>query len=71
MSEVLPNTKLREMTHDEIELHAAEVLRELFDLRVKRSTDALDKPHSLRGKRREYARILTLLGERKSKGKKA
>ncbi|MDX2177809.1 MAG: 50S ribosomal protein L29 [Candidatus Sumerlaeia bacterium] len=57
--------KLREMTDDELQVAAAEFLRSQFEFRIKSATNDLAQPHLVRVKRRDYARLMTILGERR------
>lgn len=42
-----------------IEAKVSELRRELFDLRLQRSTTSVEKPHKLKEIRRDIARLLT------------
>lgn len=69
MSEVLDAKKLRSLSEDEMRLRAAEILRDLFQLRIKGVTKDLVQSHVVRDKRREYARLLTILKQRRAAAK--
>lgn len=56
--------KLREMTGDELAQQLADSERELFNLRVRKSTGQVEQPLRLRTLRRDVARIKTILKER-------
>ncbi|HHN73843.1 MAG TPA: 50S ribosomal protein L29 [Acidobacteria bacterium] len=60
----MKTSKLRDMTTDELHREAGELRRALFNLRLKKATGQLEKPHKLRETRQDLARVLTLLGER-------
>lgn len=57
--------KLREMTDEELELTAAELLRSQFEYRIKGAINELPQSHLVRVKRRDYARLMTILTERR------
>jgi ribosomal protein L29 len=61
--------KLKTLTDGDLEIRAAELLRDLYELRIKRATKELTKPHLVSLKRREYARILTILRQRRAAAK--
>lgn len=63
--ETFDNQKLRAMNEEELQLRAAEILRDLFTMRIKKSTNELSQTHHVRAKRREYARLLTILNEKR------
>jgi len=53
--------QLRELTTEELHRKHDDLWSELFGMRVKHSLGQLESPIELRGKRREIARIKTLL----------
>jgi large subunit ribosomal protein L29 len=55
---------LREMSVDELNAKAGELLDELFHLRLRRATSQLANPMKMRQTKRDLARVKTLLGER-------
>lgn len=55
--------QLRESTKAELEEKKAQLLDEKFNLRMQKSTKALDNPLRLRQIRREYAQVMTVLRE--------
>ena len=57
--------ELKELTPEELRHQYEENSKELFNLRVQQSTGQLEKPSRLREVRREVARILTVMNERK------
>ena len=61
---IVPADKLRENTPEELNLRLEECRKELFQFRVARVTKTLDNPHVISAKRREIARIQTILGEK-------
>jgi large subunit ribosomal protein L29 len=59
--------EFREKSFDELVATLTEVRRELFQLtNEKKQTKQLDKPHTLRQKRKEIARIQTVLNEKRT-----
>ena len=58
--------KLRELDNGELRLRAAELQKEMFDLRKKVLTKELEDTSVVRNKRRDYARLLTVLREKKA-----
>lgn len=56
--------KLRENSPEELTLRLEECRKELWQFRVGRVTKTLENPHVISAKRREIARILTILGEK-------
>ncbi len=57
-------SKLREMDLAELQLRAAEIQKEMFDLRQKLTTKEEPNTALLKDLRRDYARILTVLNEK-------
>ena len=65
----LPTMKaneIRDLSEAEIEQRIAEQNRDLTDLRFRRSVAGLENPIVLREKRREVARLQTILNEKRS-----
>lgn len=55
----------RNLSDDELEVALLDLQKQLFDLRnEKQETKKLDKPHLLREKRKEIAKLLTVKRER-------
>ena len=57
--------KIRDMTEDEIRTKIREITEEMFNLRFRNSMRQLQNPLSIREKRRDIARLQTLLTERR------
>lgn len=57
--------KLRELDLEELNLRAAELQKEMFDTRQRLVTKEQDNTAKLRLLRRDYARLLTILNEKK------
>jgi len=62
--------ELREMSTEQLGAELAATKRELFDLRVKASTEKLDTPSNIRRLRRQIARIKTIIHQRDLAGAK-
>jgi large subunit ribosomal protein L29 len=57
---------LRDMTDGELRARAAELVDELFHLRLRRASSQLPNPMKVRQARRDLARVKTILAERAS-----
>ena len=57
--------EMRELPGEEINRELAEKKRALFNLRFQRETEQLERPAELRKLKRDVARLLTVLHERK------
>jgi ribosomal protein L29 len=62
-------SQLREMDLAELNLRAAELQKEMFDLRQKLTTKDLPDTSQIAKKRREYARLLTVINQKKQVAK--
>jgi large subunit ribosomal protein L29 len=56
--------EIRGKTDGELEFEVANMRRELFDLRFKSATQAIQSPSRMRALKRDIARILTISKER-------
>ena len=63
--------ELSNLNEDELITKEKQLKKELFDLESHRQMGRVEKPASFRNLRRDIARILTLLNERKLNGKKS
>jgi len=61
----LKPSAIRDMTVDEIEVRITELREELFNLRFRNSMKQLDNPLKIREARRELARMLTVLNQKR------
>ncbi len=61
--------EMRELTPEELRHQYDETAKELFNLRVQKSTGQLEKPSRIRELRREVARLRTVQTERKKEGR--
>jgi large subunit ribosomal protein L29 len=62
--------ELGNLTEDDLIAKEKQLKKELFDMESHRQMGRVEKPASFRNLRRDIARILTLLNERKVNGKK-
>ncbi|MDE2027497.1 MAG: 50S ribosomal protein L29 [Candidatus Omnitrophica bacterium] len=62
---------LTNLTEDDLITKEKQLKKELFDIESHRQMGRVEKPASSRNIRRDIARILTVLNERKSNGKKS
>jgi len=58
--------ELRDLGEAELQHRATELTDELFHLRLRRASSQLPNPMKVRETRRELARVLTLIGQRKT-----
>ncbi len=59
-------SEIRDLNAAEIEQRIAEQQKDIEDLRFRRSVAGLENPIVLRQKRREVARLKTILGQKQS-----
>jgi large subunit ribosomal protein L29 len=64
---MLISTDLRELTVDQLETKLAELREERFKLRFRSATESIENPMQFRTLRRDTARVLTILGEKRRK----
>ena len=60
--------EIRKMSTEEIIKKIEELKSELFDMRMKQATAALEKSHKINEDRKTIARLKTVLAERENKG---
>ena len=58
----MKTSDIRKMSKEEIEKQIVKT-KELFDLRMKKATGTLDKPHRIHELRKDVARMKTILTE--------
>jgi len=58
--------ELRDKTEADLRLREKELSDQLFALRLQKVTGQLEKPSKVRDAKRELARVLTVLGEKKA-----
>ena len=61
--------EFKNLSEDELVTKEKQIKKELFELESQRQMGRIEKPASLRNLRRDIARILTVLNERKTNGK--
>lgn len=61
----------RKLNDQELEARVLELKRQLFDLRFKKGTRQLDKPHQFKHIRHEISQLLTVERERQIKAVEA
>ena len=57
--------KMRELTPEELAQQCVDMQRELFNLRIQKSSAQIEQPSRLRSLRRDIARAQTILQERR------
>ena len=63
--------ELSNLTEDDLVTKEKQLKKDLFDMESHRQMGRVEKPASFRNIRRDIARILTVLNERKINGKKS
>ena len=61
----MKSSQIREMTPEELEQKYRELREEHFNLRFQAASGQIEKPHLLRSVRRDIARVLTIMRQRK------
>ncbi|MCY4130553.1 MAG: 50S ribosomal protein L29 [Gammaproteobacteria bacterium] len=56
--------ELRDLTLDELKAEHVRLLKERFNLRIKRSMDQLPQSHLMKQTRRDIARVKTIMREK-------
>jgi large subunit ribosomal protein L29 len=62
----MTSKEIRELSHGEIETKLRELREQLVQLRLKKSTGQVEKPHLLREYRKDIARLETILNQKKA-----
>ena len=57
---------IRELTQDEIDIEIERAREELFKLRFQKSTGQIENPVKIREVRKDIARVLTVINERRA-----
>ena len=60
--------ELREKAESDLRLREKELAEQLFALRLQKTTGQLEKPSKIREAKRELARVLTVLREKRQTG---
>jgi large subunit ribosomal protein L29 len=63
----MTSKEIRDLSPDEINTKLREVRAELLQLRLKKNTGQVEKPHQLRVLRKDIARLETILTQKKTK----
>ncbi|MBR6073454.1 MAG: 50S ribosomal protein L29 [Bacilli bacterium] len=64
----MKTNEIRKMSNEEIIKKIEELKSELFDMRMKQATAALEKSHKINEDRKTIARLKTVLAERENEG---
>jgi large subunit ribosomal protein L29 len=56
--------EMRALSHEQLELHLKDTIKNLFHLRVQSATERLETPSEIRKAKREVARVKTIQRER-------
>ena len=64
----MKTNEIRKMSTEEITKKIEELKSELFDMRMKQATAALEKSHKINEDRKTIARLKTVLSERNNEG---
>ena len=64
----MKTSEIRKMSIEDINSKITEIKTELFELRMKQATGSLDKPHMINAKRKDVARLKTVLTEKLNDG---
>ena len=59
-------SELRNKTGAELEAMLKDLKGELFNLRLQHAINQLDNPHKISDTKKEIARVMTILGEKKA-----
>ncbi len=62
----MTSKEIRELSAGEIETKLRELREQLVQLRLKKSTGQVEKPHLLRAYRKDIARLETILNQKKA-----
>ncbi|HEY4099925.1 MAG TPA: 50S ribosomal protein L29 [Gemmatimonadales bacterium] len=62
--------ELRELTVEQLETKLAELREERFKLRIRSATESIENPMQFRALRRDAARVITILDEKRRNGEK-
>jgi large subunit ribosomal protein L29 len=62
----MTSKEIRDLSAGEIETKLREIREQLVQLRLKKSTGQVEKPHLLRAYRKDIARLETILNQKKA-----
>jgi large subunit ribosomal protein L29 len=58
---MLKIAEIKKLDNSAVKQKISELRKELFDLRLQKNTTSVEKPHLLKGLKRDIARLLTVL----------
>ncbi len=64
---MLKYSEMKDMDAKAIKDKVSELKRELFDMRFQKTLSGLEKPHLMKNAKKEVAKLLTALNERRGK----
>ena len=65
----MKSSELRELTLDELAKKEADMRKELFNLRFQKATGEIENPMRIRSLRKDIARVLTIITDKKIVGR--
>lgn len=65
----MKTSEIREMAENDLKAKEAELRKELFSLRMRHRTSQLENPLRLRALRKDIAKVLTVMKEKKKGGR--
>ena len=68
---VLKTSQIREMTDDELRQKTEALRKEIFELVTQAKSGRAEKPHRISQAKKELARVITILNEKKIQGNKS
>ena len=67
----MTSKEIRELSPEEIKTKIREIREQLLQLRLRKQTGQVEKTHELRTLRKDFARLETILNEKKAQAPKA
>ena len=64
---MLKMSEVSKMDASAIDQQVSELRKELFDLRLQKTTTSVEKPHQLKGIKKDIAKLLTALNSKERK----
>lgn len=65
----MKSSELRELTLDELAKKEADMRKELFNLRFQKATGEIENPMRIRSLKKDIARVLTVITDKKTVGR--
>lgn len=65
----MKSSELRELTLDELAKKEADMRKELFNLRFQKATGEIENPMRIRSLKKDIARVLTVITDKKMAGR--